>query len=136
ARLFEDALPAVEAFISPRSWVFALIAIHEYLRRFSGDRVANHIRDVLTERRLQRCRDAKQEDWEWFEDSLSYDNARLPHALILSGSWTPNIEAREVGLRSLRCLCDLQTTPAGYFRPIGSNGFYTRGGKPAQFDQQ
>ena len=136
ARLFEDALPAVEAFISPRAWAFALIAIHEYLRRFSGDRVANQLRDLLTERLLQRCRDAKQEDWSWFEDSLNYDNARLPHALILSGSWTPNAEAREVGLRSLRWLCDVQTAPAGYFRPVGSNGFYTRGGTPAQFDQQ
>ena len=27
------------------------------------------------------------DDWPWFEDVLTYDNAKLPHALILSGRW-------------------------------------------------
>jgi hypothetical protein len=30
----------------------------------------------------------------------------------------------------------LQTTQAGHFRPIGSDGFYARGGARADFDQQ
>ena len=25
------------------------------------------------------------QDWVWFEDGLSYDNARLPQALIVTG---------------------------------------------------
>lgn len=40
------------------------------------------------------------------------------------------------GLDALRWLVAVQTSPAGSFRPIGSNGFYRRGGEPAQFDQQ
>ena len=31
-RLFEQALPAVAAFTSPRAWAFSLIGLHEYLR--------------------------------------------------------------------------------------------------------
>ena len=30
----------------------------------------------------------------------------------------------------------MQTTEAGHFRPIGSNGFYPRDGQRAKFDQQ
>ena len=48
----------------------------------------------------------------------------------------PHVEAREIGLKSLRWLCDIQTAPAGHFRPIGSNGFNVQGGHRSQFDQQ
>ena len=44
----------------------------------------------------------------------------------------------EAGLESLRWLADLQRadTNGGHFVPIGSNGFYQRGGERARFDQQ
>jgi hypothetical protein len=42
----------------------------------------------------------------------------------------------DLGLKSLRWLIKLQTSDSGSFRPIGSNGFYLRGGKRALFDQQ
>ncbi|HEY8932476.1 MAG TPA: hypothetical protein VIM44_04095, partial [Rariglobus sp.] len=45
-------------------------------------------------------------------------------------------EAFAIGLKSLRWLADLQKTPAGHFRPVGSNGFYPRVGVRADFDQQ
>ncbi|MBP1769593.1 MAG: glycosyl transferase family 1, partial [Candidatus Aminicenantes bacterium] len=38
--LFERALPAIRETTSPRAWAFALLGIHEYLRRFAGDRRA------------------------------------------------------------------------------------------------
>ncbi|MEA3210504.1 MAG: hypothetical protein QOE70_3561 [Chthoniobacter sp.] len=136
ALLFERALPIVERFQSPRSWAFTLLAIHEYLRCFSGDRVAQQMRDLLTERLLLLNKKVGSRNWPWFEDSVTYENARLCHALILSGHWTPNAKALEVGLRSLRWLATVQTAPGGHFRPIGSNGFYPRDGVPAVFDQQ
>jgi uncharacterized protein YyaL (SSP411 family) len=66
----------------------------------------------------------------------TYDNAKLPHALILSGRWTNNSQATDIGLRTLRWLADVQRAPAGHFRPIGSEGFFVRGHVPARFDQQ
>ena len=42
-QLFSQALPAVTEFTSPRAWAFSLIGIHEYLRRLSGDRLANQV---------------------------------------------------------------------------------------------
>ena len=67
---------------------------------------------------------------------MTYANAALPHVLILSGRWADNARAFEIGLKSLRWLVSVQKSSHGHFRPIGSNGFYTRGGKPAEFDQQ
>jgi hypothetical protein len=40
------------------------------------------------------------------------------------------------GIETLRWLVKLQTSEHGHFRPIGSNGFFRRGGPRANFDQQ
>jgi glycosyltransferase involved in cell wall biosynthesis len=133
---FERALNAVLETTAPRCWAYSLIGIHEYLRRLSGDRLVNQARDILTGRLIDLFHANAAEDWPWFENIVSYANARLPHALILSGQWTDNKEASEIGLRSLRWLCEVQRSPKGCFRPVGCHGFFRRGETPATFDQQ
>ena len=135
-QLFALALPALADFTSPRAWAFGLIGIHEYLRRLSGDSLVNQTRDTLTCRLMGLLARNAKPDWCWFEEELSYDNAKLAHALILSGRATGQPEAFERGLHALRWLNELQVSEKGHFRPIGSNGFYPRGGTRANFDQQ
>ena len=135
-QLFERGLPVVGSFTSPRSWAFALIGIHEFLRRIPAHQDAIAARDLLTNKLVELWRNCATEDWPWFENSATYDNARLSQALILSGRWMPHPEALEIGLKSLRWLASLQKTQQGHFRPIGSNGFYVRDGARADFDQQ
>lgn len=136
AQLFERALPTVLDAKSPRAWAFTLLGIYEYFRRLSGDRVAAQARDVLTSRLIELFEKTAGDDWPWFEDSLSYANARLSQVMILSGRWADNPRSFDIGLRSLRWLVSVQKAPRGHFRPVGSAGFYLRGGKPAEFDQQ
>ncbi len=136
AQLFEQALPVAAEFASPRAWAFTLIGIDEYLRRFGGDRRASQIRESLTAKLMQRYADAATEEWHWFEEVVSYANAKLPHAMILNGRCLDNGAMLELGLKTLRWLLKIQTSEAGSFRPIGSNGFFPRGGQRALFDQQ
>jgi hypothetical protein len=77
-----------------------------------------------------------QPDWRWFEGELSYDNPKLAHALMLTGRATGQQTMFERGLEALRWLMELQISEKGHFRPIGTNGFYRRGGTRANFDQQ
>ena len=135
-QLFALALPALTSFTSPRAWAFGLIGIHEYLRRLSGDSMVNQTREALISRLMDLFERNAQEGWRWFEQELSYDNAKLAHALILSGRATGQPEVIERGLQALRWLNELQISEKGHFRPIGSNGFYRRGGECAHFDQQ
>ena len=135
-QLFALALPALTEFTSPRAWAFGLIGIHEYLRRLSGDSLVNQTREILTSRLVELFERNAKPDWCWFEEELSYANAKLAHALILSGSATGQPAVFERGLRALRWLTELQVSEKGHFRPIGSNGFYRRGGVRADFDQQ
>jgi len=136
AELFEQALPVAAEFTSPRAWAFTLIGIDEYLRRLSGDRRAGQIRESLTAKLVQRFADAASEEWQWFEEVVSYTNAKLPHALILSGRCMNDPSMLDLGLKTLRWLVRVQTSEAGSFRPVGSNGFYLRGKERAIFDQQ
>jgi glycosyltransferase involved in cell wall biosynthesis len=136
--MFEQALPAILNTTSPRAWAFALIGIHEYLRCFSGDRKANQVREELAGRLFAMYQNNRTDEWRWFEDSLTYCNAALSHALIMSGKWIPNKGMMEAGFESLSWLADLQRADydGGHFVPIGSNGFYKMKGERARFDQQ
>ena len=101
AQLFERALPVAGEFVSPRAWAFTLIGIDEYLRRFGGDRRASQIRESLMTKLMQRYADAATDEWHWFEDVVSYANARLPHAMILNGRSLKNGTMLELGLKTL-----------------------------------
>jgi hypothetical protein len=135
-QLFAQALPAVMAFTSPRAWAFSLIGIHERLRHMKGDRLTNDIRVELTLRLVALFDKVAGPGWTWFEDSLTYDNAKLAHALIVGGRATGQTGAYERGVQALRWLVGVQTSEHGQLRPIGSNGFYKRNGARAGFDQQ
>lgn len=136
--LFEQALTPIVATTSPRAWAFALIGIHEYLRRFDGDRRAGQIREELAGRLLRLYQQCRTDDWRWYEDRLTYCNAVLPHAMLLSGRWLGDDAIVGAGFESLEWLAALQrsTPTGGHFVPIGSNGFYVQGGERARFDQQ
>lgn len=136
AILFGQGLKVVEQFSSPRAWAFAIMGIHEYLRRFSGDSEAQRMWRVLGERLLDLYQQTAENDWLWFEDIVSYDNAKLSHALMLSGQWMKNDEMCEKGLQSLEWLVRIQTSPEAYFSPVGNAEPYRRGGQMPHFVQQ
>ncbi len=134
--LFHRALPAVDGFTSPRAWAFTLLGIDEYLGAFQGDSSVQAVRRTLAGRLLDLHRRASTAEWPWFEDRLTYCNARLSQALIICGKRMENEEMVSVGLRSLDWLSTLQSSEDGCFAPVGSNGFYVRGQSMARFDQQ
>lgn len=136
AQLFNQVIPLAEELTSPRAWAFSLLGINEYFKRMSGDSIANQIRETLTNRLTNLFDSVADEEWFWLEEILSYDNAVIPRALIVSGKWTGNEKAFDIGIKSLRWLLKTQTSESGYFRPIGSNGFYLKSGNRAKFDQQ
>jgi len=135
--LFQRALDAVESFTHPRAIAFAIIGIHAYLSRYSGDSRGRRMRKILADRLMAQFSDFATEDWPWCEDMLTYDNARLPQALLLSGQWLPDREMLQMGLRALDWLKKVQTDGKGHhFAAIGNHGWFPRDGSKARFDQQ
>ena len=136
ASLFDEALPTAGSFSSPRAWAFTLLGLDAYCAVVSEASPAERIHHRLADRLISVMASVETKDWVWFEEGLSYDNARLPQALIATGISTGTPAYVEAGLRSLRWLMTLQTTPAGLFRPVGTDSFGDRRKQPQAFDQQ
>jgi len=136
AALFTEALPIVESFRSPRAWGFTLLGLDAYCATTAADCVALRLRHLLADRLTAMILAVETKDWVWFEEGLAYDNARLPQALLATGISTGTPAYSEAGLRSLRWLMTLQTTPAGFFRPVGTESFGDTRTLPLAFDQQ
>jgi hypothetical protein len=135
-QLFTAGLRATVEFTSPRAWAYALIGIHEYLRGGPEHDGAVPVRKALAERLLGLFAATSREDWPWFEDRLTYANARLPQAMLVSGVDMDRADMRAAGLRSLDWLRTTQRSREGWFAPIGSDGAFVRGGPKTEFDHQ
>ena len=136
AALFAEAFPVTEAFTSPRAWAFTLLGLDAYCAVVPDDGRAAQTRRTLADRLSGLLAVVGHADWMWFETGLSYDNARLPQALLVTGAALGAESLTEAGLRSLRWLMEVQTSPAGMFRPVGSQGFGDQLMRPRPFDQQ
>ena len=133
--LFNKALRAVENFRSPRAIAFSLVGMHAYLHKFSGDSDVRRIQEIFADRLFDQFKNNATDDWLWLENALNYANGKLPHALLLSGHRMQRNDMIDMGLNSLTWLLAIQIED-NHFVPIGSNGWYEKGGPRARFDQQ
>ncbi len=136
ARLFLDGLTAVENFQSPRAWAFTLIGLHAYMAVFDGDTTARRLRALLAEKLFGLFQKHFTADWLWCEDTLTYANAKLSHALILAGQEIPHPEMLKMGIDSLAWLLEKQQASEGHLSIIGNLNWHSRDGLTSNFDQQ
>ncbi len=109
------------------------------LARLDPDRLEPDAR-LLLERSLSRLAAAYEScatgDWKWFEDRLTYDNARLPHALITGGVVLGREDMTETGLEALRWLGDESGLAQGTLRLTGHLGRHRDEPAPGTGDEQ
>jgi hypothetical protein len=89
----------------------------------------------LTQPLIEAYEKHQTEDWPWFEEKMTYDNAILPLALLHSCHITGNEKAREIALKTMGFL-DEVTLAKGYLSPVGNDGWYSKGGTFPVYDQQ
>lgn len=134
--LFRAGLPAFKEFDDLRPWAFGLLGLHEYLGVVGGDEDAHATRSLVAAKLLDCWKAESCDAWPWWENRLTWGNARLPHALLVSGCDLDREEMVAVGLKALRWLLDVQTAKDGHLSVVGNNGWYVRDGVRARFDQQ
>lgn len=134
--LFDQVAPHVRALGSPRTWAFAILAADAVLESHAGHIVARSIVADFGVRLHGLLRKQRRDDWLWFESVLSYDNARLPEALIRAGLRLGDVVMTQDGLAALGWLDGVQTNEDGQFRAVGTDSFGCDHALPALFDQQ
>lgn len=135
-RLFIAAIEPTESFEHPRSCAFALLGIHGYMTVYGGDATVRTIRDTIAEKLFGRFRSHASEDWPWCDDDLTYANARLPHALLVTGHDVGDDDMQRTGLAALEWLLRVQGNGGGHVSVVGNNGWMQKGGDRANFSQQ
>ena len=118
-----------------RGMANTIIGITLYLRVVPGDEGMVQELVRLTQPLIDGYENTRSEDWHWFEDKMTYDNAILPLALLHSSEITGNEKAKEVALKTMSFL-DKLTLSNGYLSPVGNDGWYYKGGTFPTFDQQ
>jgi hypothetical protein len=133
--IFDRALPWARDSSSPRTRAYACLGLCERIQVDSEDRNLKVNIASFADSLLGLYRANHGTDWKWFENILSYDNARLPQALLLAYRSSGTIEYLQVAEETFSFLQDT-TTVGGKFVPVGSRGWYVRGKERALYDQQ
>ncbi len=89
----------------------------------------------LAQSLLKQYEQCSSQEWHWFENELTYDNAVLPWALLVAYNHLDQDKLLDTALNSLQFL-DKITFRNGYFQAIGCKGWMVKGSEPAQYDEQ
>lgn len=100
------------------------------------EEISNTI-ETLAQKMIIRFKETDHDNnWQWFEDALTYSNYKLPEALLSAYQATGNKEFLNIAEKSLNFIMNITFEKKEYFSPIGQDGWYFRNGKRAYFDQQ
>jgi len=142
-RLRRAALDAVRRMTYVRSRAYAALGLVHALAARPSDELA--VRAVLDES-LAAIADAFDAHagpgWQWCEDLMTYDNARLCEALLRGGSALGSERYVRTGLAMLAFYTSVtienDTTGSGQatFVPVGNDGWYPRSGVKSRNGQQ
>ncbi|MFP4354391.1 MAG: hypothetical protein ACLFUJ_04645 [Phycisphaerae bacterium] len=134
--LLLKSLDAVETFTYLKPCAYSLLGLEEYLRVRPDCEHARKLVESMSRRLFDVYQTNAKDDWPWWEDWLTWGNAKLPHAMLVGGLTLEDQAMVDASLKALAWMLDLQTTDDGHLSIIGNQGWYYRGREMARFDQQ
>jgi hypothetical protein len=134
AECFERALPCIDGLPHLRSRAYASFGLAAQLEAAPHAGRAGALRAAVAPI-AQAFRATHAPDWRWCEETMTYDNARLPEALLRAGLLLGDAALVDAGRQMFGFLCEV-VIEDGTFVPVGNEGWYTRGGHRARFGQQ
>ncbi len=133
--IFDRALPWARTSTSPRTKAYVCLGLHERLQVESEERNLTANLKVMADNLVVLYNSNRSSSWEWFENILTYDNARLCQALLVAYQSLGDQRYLTVAEETLQFLIKTETIGETH-APIGNNGWYVKGGTKALYDQQ
>jgi glycosyltransferase involved in cell wall biosynthesis len=133
--LLREMLPALAEQRWPRTMAFAVLALARADPEALGGEATALLR-ALAERLAHLQRAHASLDWYWAEDALTYDNARLPQALIAAGARLGDQALLAEGLRSLDWYAGELGIDGPYLQLAGHRGRRRGEPRPGGGDEQ
>ncbi|OAQ42135.1 glycosyl transferase [Pedobacter psychrophilus] len=132
--LFFNSLEHLDELEHLRGFGNSIIGLAHYLKTYPDENLEIKL-IALADKLVNAYQINKSENWHWFEEKMTYDNAILPLALLKTYDITKNVIYKEIGIESLTFL-DKETLDQGYYNPIGNDGWFYKNQDKAIFDQQ
>ncbi|MBU1261014.1 MAG: hypothetical protein KJ757_02515 [Planctomycetes bacterium] len=118
-----------------RGTAYSIFGLYEFLTKFPKDKQILKLLSIAADNLAKNYNSNSSPEWDWFEDTLSYANAIMPAAMYAAARILNNRTYLDIAEKT--CFFLLANTFNGkHFSFIGSSGWYPKGGKRAQFDQQ
>ena len=134
AALLDRTLPTLESLEYVRSRAYAALGFAHAQSALKEAKYENALRYLGGEIGASYRANATA-DWRWFEPIMTYDNARLPEAMLRVGQALSDSAFGEIGLAALE-FYESVTIENGVHVPIGNAGWYPRDGPRARYVQQ
>ena len=136
AKLYDETVTSVGALGSPRARAFAMLGAAYMAGVRPGDPAIIDTLSGGATTLMALLNASSRADWAWFEIVLSYDNTRLPEALIRAGQILGDVDSVRAGVEALDWIAGQTTGHDGMFQPVGTDSFGKAYAEPALFDQQ
>ncbi len=133
--MMAKAAPRMLELDAPRAKADAIIGMYHLLQKFVGASQFKRLLIQLADDLVGLYKENHSQDWQWFEEVITYGNAKIPEALLRGYQVTQNKEYLDVALESLDFLTKEQWNGV-YFELVGNEGWYPKGGERALFGQQ
>jgi hypothetical protein len=105
-RLVENALVHLKNFKSPRAIAFTIKGLYHY-NLVVNDKSTSRIILELADNLVEYYTKQRQQDWHWFENSITYANAIIPESLIYAYYISNDSIFKEVAKESFDFLLDI-----------------------------
>jgi len=132
--LFDHSYKNINKLTSPRAKAFTIMGLYHVHKKFPHKKLINKVKK-LANTLTKLYKENSTEKWCWFEDNLTYANAKLPEALFLAYDLTKSDKYLEIAEKSLHFLSDIMFKE-DILMPIGQNGWCSKDGRRSFFDQQ
>jgi glycosyltransferase involved in cell wall biosynthesis len=132
--IFERSIDVIKDMQSPRAVAFGILGL--YFNNLAKPSNKNVLKiKKLADYLISLYNQSSSDDWQWFEEYLTYSNSKLPEALLYAYLATNGKKYLKIGEKTLKFLMSI-TFEKERYAPIGHDGWYFKKGKRAHFDQQ
>jgi hypothetical protein len=94
--LFDHFLPQLDRLTYPRGYANCLLGLYHYAKQFPDQQRFLILIQKLSEKLCDKFVQHKRENWNWYEDAITYDNGLLPAALYRAYEITGNLRCLQI----------------------------------------
>jgi len=131
---FQKAILTIPALQSPRAIAFCIKGLYYYYH-FNKEEAVLQLITQLADNLVSKYRGVSSEDWQWYEEYLTYANALLPEAMLLAGECTQSELFKDIAHKTIDFLLQI-TFADDTINVISNRGWHHKGQDKNHFGEQ